>query len=135
MPNAIPVETKLAVIQAALNAGGSYKVALFTSAYTATTPTYGTTNEVTGDGYTAGGKDLTGVTTTSSGTTAFADAADVAWEDATITGARYAVIYDTANSNRVVAAYDFGADQSVVNGTLTVIWPAADAANAMLRLN
>lgn len=135
MANAVPVETKLVMLQAAFEAAGTYKVALFTSAYTATTPTYGTTNEVTGTGYTAGGETLTGVTTTTSGTTAFADATDVEWDAATISGARYAVIYDTVNSNRVVAAFDFGSDQSVVNGTLTILWPTANSSNAMLRIS
>lgn len=114
-----------------------YKIALYTSAATlsAATASYSaTTNEVAaGGGYTTGGQVLT-VTQipTSTGTTAFIDFADVTWTSATIT-ARGALIYNSTD-NTSVAVLDFGSDKTSTNGDFTIIFPAADSTNAILRI-
>lgn len=115
--------------------GNAFKIALYTSAATlgAGTTAYSATNEVSGTGYTAGGNTLTNVTPTSSGTTAFTDFADTTWSAATIT-ARGALIYNSTNSDRAVAVLDFGADKSSTNGDFTVVFPTADATNAIIRI-
>ena len=115
--------------------GNAFKIALYTSAATlgAGTTAYSATNEVSGTGYTAGGNTLTNVTPTSSGTTAFTDFADTTWSSATIT-ARGALIYNSTNSNRAVCVLDFGADKSSTNGDFTVVFPTADATNAIIRI-
>lgn len=115
--------------------GNAFKIALYTSAATlgAGTTAYSATNEVSGTGYTAGGNALTNVTPTSSGTTAFTDFADTTWSSATIT-ARGALIYNSTNSNRAVCVLDFGADKTSTAGDFTIVFPTADATNAIIRI-
>jgi hypothetical protein len=114
-----------------------YKIALYTSAATlgASTTTYsGTTNEVAnGGGYSTGGNTLTvSQVPTSSGTTAFIDFADTTWSAATIT-ARGALIYNSTDDT-AVAALDFGSDKTSTAGDFTIIFPTADASNAIIRI-
>ena len=115
--------------------GNTFKIALYTSAATlgATTTAYTTSNEVTGTGYTAGGNTLTSVTPTSSGTTAFTDFADTTWSSSTIT-ARGALIYNSSASDASVIVLDFGSDKSSSAGDFTIIFPTADASNAIIRI-
>lgn len=114
-----------------------FKIALFTSSATlgAGTTVYSTSNEVTGTGYTAGGKTLTiAAVPTSSGTTAYLDFSDVTWTSSTIT-ARGALIYlaDGA-TNPAIAVLDFGADKTSTSGDFTVQFPTADASSAIIRI-
>lgn len=122
--------------------GDTFKMALYTSSATldASTTAYSATNEVSGAGYTATGQDLTNVNPTTSGTTAFTDFADETWTTATIT-ARGALIYNsTPNttsvsvSNPAVVVLDFGADKTSTAGDFTVVFPTADASNAIIRI-
>ena len=114
-----------------------FKIALFTSAASldAATTAYATTNEVAGTGYVAGGNTLTiSANPASSGTTAFLDFADTTWSTATIT-ARGALIYlANGGTNPAVAVLDFGADKTSTEGDFTIVFPAADASNAILRI-
>jgi hypothetical protein len=114
----------------------TFKIALFTSAATlgAGSVAYTTTNEVTGTGYTAGGNTLTiSQVPTSTGTTAFLDFADTTWSTATIT-ARGALIYKSGGGNPAVAVLDFGSDKTSTAGDFTIVFPAADASNAIIRI-
>lgn len=115
--------------------GDTFKIALYTSSATlgASTTAYTTSNEVTGTGYTAGGNTLTSVTPNFSGTTAFTDFADTTWSSASIT-ARGALIYNSTNSNRAVCVLDFGSDKTSTSGDFTIIFPTADASNAIIRI-
>jgi len=114
-----------------------FKIALYTASATldATTTAYTTSNEVTGTGYTAGGNTLVvSQVPTSTGTTAFLDFADSTWSSATIT-ARGALIYlANGTTNPAVCVLDFGSDKTSTNGNFTVIFPAADASNAIIRI-
>jgi len=81
-----------------------------------------------------GGKTLTvSQVPTSSGTTAFIDFADVTWTSATIT-ARGALIYNSTQSNAAVAILDFGSDKTSTAGTFTIVFPTADATDAIIRI-
>ena len=117
--------------------GETFKIALFTSSATlgATTTAYATTNEVVGTGYTAGGNTLTiSANPASTGTTAFLDFADTTWSTATIT-ARGALIYlANGGTNPAVAVLDFGSDKTSTAGDFTIVFPAADASNAIIRI-
>lgn len=116
--------------------GDVFKLALYTSSATldATTTVYTATGEVEATGgYTAGGNTLTNVTPTSTGTTAFVDFADSVWSASTIT-ARGALIYNSSKSNKAVAVIDFGADKTSTASDFTVVFPVADADNAIIRL-
>ena len=119
------------------NSGGStFKIALYTNSasFNAATTAYTTSNEVSGTGYTAGGNTLTRVDPTTSGTTALTDFADTTWSSSTIT-ARGAMIYnDSASGNPAVVILDFGADKTSTNGDFTVVFPTADASNAIIRI-
>jgi len=117
-----------------------YKIALYTSAATlgAGTTTYSgsTTGEVAnGNGYTTGGETLTVSqipTDGGSGTVAFIDFADVTWSAATIT-ARGALIYNSTDDT-AVAVLDFGSDKTSTSGDFTVIFPTANATDAIIRI-
>jgi VCBS repeat-containing protein len=115
--------------------GNTFKLALFTSAATlgATTTAYSATNEASGTGYSAGGSNLTNVTPTSSGTTAFTDFADLTFSTVTIT-ANGALIYNSSASNRAVAVLAFGSDKTATAGNFTIVFPTADSTSAIIRI-
>jgi hypothetical protein len=117
--------------------GNSFKLALYTNSasFTAATTAYTSTNEVGNSGsYSAGGGTLTNVTPTSSGTTAFTDFADLTFTSATIT-ARGALIYnDTAAGDPAVVVLDFGSDKASTAGDFQIVFPTADASNAIIRI-
>jgi hypothetical protein len=115
--------------------GNTFKLALYTSAATlgATTTVYSATNEASGTNYVAGGSNLTNVTPTSSGTTAFTDFADLTFSNVTIT-ANGALIYNSSASNKAVAVLAFGGDKTATAGNFTIVFPAADASNAIIRI-
>tara|TARA_R110000868_G_C10910042_1_gene764894 strand:- start:736 stop:1170 length:435 start_codon:yes stop_codon:yes gene_type:complete len=119
------------------NGGNVFKLALYTNSasFTAATTAYTATNEVSNSGsYAAGGGALTNVTPTSSGTTAFADFNDLTFTSATIT-ARGALIYnDTAAGDPTVVVLDFGADKTSTSGDFQIVFPTADASNAIIRI-
>jgi hypothetical protein len=125
---------KKQALDAIFVSGNTYKVAIFNSSYTTTTATYGTTNEVTGTNWPAGGVTLSGLATTTSGTTAFADFSDVSVATVTITAGRYLVVYDDTDNDEVRAVFDNGSDFAATAGTLAITWPTADASNAMVRI-
>ena len=116
--------------------GSTFKLALYTNSASldASTTAYTATNEVSGTGYSAGGGTLTNVTPTTSGTTALTDFADLTFSSATIT-ARGALIYnDTAAGDPSVVVLDFGADKTSTAGDFTIVFPTADASNAVIRI-
>jgi hypothetical protein len=137
MCTSFKVELMRAVHNFTTSTGNTFKLALYTNSasFTAATTAYTTTNEVTASGsYSAGGGTLTNVTPTSSGTTAFTDFADLSFTTATIT-ARGALIYnDTATGDPTVVVLDFGSDKTSTSGTFQIIFPAADASNAIIRI-
>lgn len=118
-----------------LSGGNTFKLALYVSAATlgASTTAYSATNEASGTNYTAGGATLTRVDPTTSGTTAYTDFADLVFSTVTIT-AHGCEIYNSTNSNRAVSTHDFGADVTATAGNLTIVFPTADASNAILRI-
>jgi hypothetical protein len=123
------------------NAANVFKLALF-RAQASIVGTFGagTTNysdmgadEASGTNYTAGGSSLTNVTPTSSGTTAYTDFADLVFTNVTITTSG-CLIYNSSASNKAVAVFNFGADKTATAGDMTIIFPTADATNAIIRL-
>lgn len=121
--------------------GDTFKLALYnnSASFTAATTDYTATNEVSASGsYTAGGGSLTNVTPTTSGTTAFTDFADLTFTTATIT-ARGAMIYNTTagsstGTTNSVIILDFGSDKTSTAGDFTIVFPTADASNAIIRI-
>lgn len=117
------------------SSGNTFKLALYTSSATlgAGTTAYSTTNEVSGTNYTAGGGTLTSVTPTTSGTTAICDFADLTFGTATITS-RGMLIYNSSQSDKAVAAVDFGGDKTSTAGNFTIVFPSPTATGAIIRL-
>jgi len=123
--------------------GNTFKIALFRATasivgtYGAATTNYsdvtGNSDEASGTGYSAGGNTLTNVTPTSTGTTAFTDFANTTWSTATIT-ASGALIYNSSASNAAVAVLDFGGDKTSTAGDFTIVFPTADATDAIIRI-
>lgn len=109
------------------------KIALYTSFanLNADTTAYSATHEITGTGYTAGGKVVTNVTINSSGYTAYVSFDNVVWNPAAFT-TRCALIYNSSKANRSIAVLDFGSDKSCSN-TFTVTLPANTATSALIR--
>jgi hypothetical protein len=114
----------------------TFKIALYTSSATlgATTTAYTTSGEVPSTGnYSAGGNTLTTIAPTSTGTTAFLDFNDTTWAAATIT-ANGALIYNSTQGDKAVAVLAFGSDKTSTDGDFTIIFPTADASNAIIRI-
>ncbi len=111
------------------------KIALYTSSATlsAATTVYSATNEVSGTGYVAGGNTLAGASVTLDGTTGICTFSNSTWATSSIT-ARGALIYNSSKSNKAIAVLDFGADKTSTSGSFTVIFPADDAADAIIRI-
>ena len=120
--------------------GDTFKLAMYdnNASFDASTTDYTATDEVSGTGYTAGGGTLTNVTPTTSGTTALTDFADLTFSSSTIT-ARGALIYNTTTGGGTgttdsVIVLDFGSDKSSSAGDFTIVFPTADASNAIIRI-
>jgi hypothetical protein len=148
MCTSFKVELMQAVHNFTTGTGNTFKLALYTSAATldANTTAYTASGESTG--VTAGGNALTniGVGTTNTNATAgtgFTDFSDLVFSNVTTT-ARGALIYNTtpsANSNAnaaltnaAVCVLDFGGDKTSTAGDFTIIFPAFDASNAIIRI-
>lgn len=146
MATSFKAEVLLGVHDFRVTSGDTFKLALYTSSATldATTTAYSATNEVSGTGYTAGGGTLTNLGgAVTSGTTGYIDFSDLTFSTATIT-ARGALIYNTTPSalsnaggtltNPAVAVLDFGSDKTSTAGDFTIVFPAAAAATAIIRI-
>jgi len=119
------------------NSGGStFNLALYTNSasFTAATTAYTTSNEVSGTGYTAKGAALTRVDPTTSGTTALTDFSDLTFSTATVTARGALIFNDTASGDPSVVVLDFGGDKTSTAGDFTVVFPTADASNAIIRI-
>jgi hypothetical protein len=123
-----------------LTGGDTFKLALYdnNASFTAATTAYTSSDEVGASGsYSAGGGTLTRIDPTTSGTTAFTDFADLTFTSATIT-ARGALIYNSTPThtytNPVVAVLDFGSDKTSTSGDFQIVFPTADASNAIIRI-
>ena len=137
MATSFKAEVMQALHNFTTSTGNTFKLALYTNtaSFTAATTVYTATNEVAASGsYAAGGGTLTNVTPTTSGTTGFTDFNDITFTTATIT-ARGAMIYNSTNGNRTVVILDFGADKTSTAGDFTIVFPTADASNAIIRIS
>jgi len=133
---AIPASFRLELAQGLHDfSADTFKIALYSSSASLdeNTTAYTTTGEITGTGYVAGGATLTTVAPVLSGSTAIIDFANVTWSSATFT-ARGALIYNSSESNKAVLVLDFGSDRSVTGTDFTVVFPAADSSNAIIRI-
>ena len=120
----------------------SLKIALIkdtpSGTYDASTTNYsdvtGNSDEASGTNYTAGGQVLDTATITLSGSTAFVDFADEVFTNLTIS-ADGAIIYNASQGNAAIAVFDFGGTVTATSGDFTVVFPTADASNAVIRIS
>ena len=119
-----------------LSGGSTFNIALYTSSATlsAATTAYTTSNEVSGTNYSAKGGELTRIDPSTSGTTALTDFADETFSSSTITARGALIFNDSASGDPAVCVLDFGADKSSSSGDFTVVFPAEDASNAIIRI-
>jgi hypothetical protein len=112
---------------------GNYKIALYTSLANldSSTTAYTTSGEVSGAGYTAGGKALVNIPPSSGDGAAYVSFQNVTWTGSGFT-ARAALIYNTS-TNAAVCVLDFGSDKTSSNFTVT--FPSATATTAVLILS
>ncbi len=113
-----------------------FKLALYTSSASlgAATTAYTSSNEVSGTNYTAKGGFLTTVTPVASGTTALVDMADLTFGTATVTARGALIFNEVASGDPAVCAIDFGGDKTSTAGNFTIVFPAANATAAIIRL-
>ena len=117
--------------------GNTFNIALYTNSasFTAATTAYTSSNEISGTNYSAKGQALGNVNPTTSSTTAFTDFADEVFSNVTISSVRGALIFnDSASGDPTVCVLDFGADKAASSGDFTIVFPTADASNAIIRI-
>jgi len=109
------------------------KLALYTSSASinADTTVYTTTNEITGTGYTAGGKVVTGATIANSNGVVYVNFDNVNWTPAAFTTGG-ALLYNASKGNKSIAVLSFGGDKTCVN-TFTVQMPTNSYTSSLLR--
>jgi hypothetical protein len=93
----------------------------------------GSSDEATGTNYSAGGQGLDSPVISLSGDTALVDFADEVFSNLTITAAG-AILYNSSASNKAIAVFSFGSNVASIAGDFTVIFPTADASNAVIRI-
>jgi hypothetical protein len=101
----------------------------------------GTTNysdvsaeEAVGTNYTAGGQVLDSAVISLTGSTAIVDFSDEVFSNLTIS-ADGAIIYNASQGNKAIAVFDFGTTVTSTSGDFTVVFPVADASNAVIRIS
>ena len=113
-----------------------YKIALYDANANLdnSTLTYTTTNEITGTGYTAGGKTLTPIVPAYdlSNNTAYVSFNNVTWSPASFTTSG-ALIYNST-TNAAVCVLNFGSTKTATN-TFTITFPAATSTTAVIRIS
>lgn len=116
---------------------GTYYIALYNGNANLdnTTTAYTTVNEISGTGYTAGGKPLT-ITTTPTidniGNDVYVSFANVVWNPASFT-ARGALVYNYT-TKAACFVLNFGSDKTCTN-SFTVQFPAATSSSAILSIS
>jgi len=109
------------------------KIALYTASadLNEDTTVYSTTNEIANTGtYAAGGAQLTPITVSSSGYTAYVGFPNISWTGA-IT-ARCALIYNVTQGNKSIAVLDFGSDKTSTT-TFTITMPVNGPTTSLIR--
>lgn len=101
------------------------------------TTEYTADNEVSGDGYTAGGVEVTGASLNTQTTGPAAGTVYVNFDDVPFPGANFvargALIYNVTQGNKSVAVLDFGSDKTFSTTSNTVTMPANSPTSALIR--
>ena len=144
MANVIPKAFKTELLSGThnfANGGDSFKLALYTAGSgvpydeNATAFASNVANQVSSSGtnYPAGGETLLGQAVAISSSTGTVDFADRTFASVTLT-ARYGVIYNDTNSDKLCLVLDFGGNKTATNGDFVVQFPTANASDAIIRI-
>jgi hypothetical protein len=130
------------VVRAATTAD-SFRIGLYSSAASldAATTAYTNTNEITGTGYTnTGVQSTTGqnlavsqIPIAGPTTTAYVNFTNPQWTGATFS-ADGALIWNSTQSGKSVAALSFGGTKTVSSGTFTIQMPTAGTGSSILQI-
>ena len=117
--------------------GDTFKIALYNASadLSSATAIYTAINEASGGSYVAGGKALTNIGVTSSGTVAYSSWDDISWANAGFSAAG-ALIYNASKGNKAVAVLNFGGTYTWAStDTATVTFPANNSTTAVVIIN
>ena len=109
------------------------KIALYTASadLNENTTVYSSTNEVPATGtYSLGGAQLTPITVSSSGYTAYVGFPNISWTG--VITARCALIYNVTQGNKSIAVLDFGSDKTSTT-TFTITMPTNGPTTSLIR--
>ena len=121
------------------NGADVIKIALYSDSANldSTTTAYTATGEITntaGSAYTAGGYTLQNQLVDTSGTTAYFDADDPEWTNASFTTAGALIYNSTLAGYNAIAVLNFGGDFTVTAGTFRIVFPDPGA-TAIVRID
>jgi hypothetical protein len=85
-----------------------------------------TSNQVSGTGYSTGGKVLQNGTVANQTNVATVTFDTISWTSATF-GAAYGVLYNNSSSDKLIVVLDFGGTKSCSNGTFTITFPSTSS--------
>lgn len=117
-------------------ANDQLKLALYTpgASIGVDTTTYGTADEVSGTGYTAGGFNITVAQVFTDYQTALATFDDLITGNITVNQIAGALIYNSSQGNRAVCVLDFGRTFAKANAPLTITFPPATRNAGLIRI-
>ena len=92
----------------------------------ATVYSSGVANQVSGTGYTTGGKTLKNAVVANQTSVATLTFDAISWTSATF-GAAYGVIFNDTDGDKLVVVLDFGGTKSCSNGTFTITFPSTSS--------
>jgi hypothetical protein len=132
-----PDTFRIALISSdAINSYGSSFINYGTGSGTPTLHNLGTDEVEGNNGYTTGGLVLTSVTVSLESNIAYVDwTTNPSWGPAATISSTGAIIYNTTQSGKAVAVFDFGGTITSVNGTFTITLPAPGITTALIRIS
>ena len=128
---------KADVIQGIQTLSDTYMVALYDSSASLgpLTPTYTTSNEVSGGNYPAGGIVMPSPAEVTDTTVAILTFANPTFLNLTLADVRGCMIYNASKGNATVAVFDFGTSIALFTSDFTLVVPAATATTGLIRFN
>ena len=115
----------------------TYKIALYNSEaeLTELTQTYSTNNEVVGEGYYAGGKELTGRTVALFNGVGCLDFDTAQWDDSTISAAGALIYNSSVTGKNAIATFYFGKTVVSSNGPFKAVMPDPGETTSVIGLS